>query len=129
MGQKLSILLNLTVTRVTTNLTEPYSLTRRPFFIKNLTEPYNSTFFIMTLQNLTEEVLQNFTHKEHENVSFFKKSRLRPSKQSYYVYTPKLFRVRPPTLSLKVNGYSLSKKFKIHKNNWRACKMMSQNLK
>ena len=46
-----------TASRVTTNLTEPYSLTRRPFFIKNLTEPYNSSFFY---HDLTEPYRRGF---------------------------------------------------------------------
>ena len=43
--------------RVTTNLTELDSLTRRPFLSKNLTEPYNSSFFY---NNLTEPYRRGF---------------------------------------------------------------------
>ena len=78
-------------------------------------QPYQKTLFFLlkTLQSLTTQVffynnltvgvLWNFTHKEGENASFFKKSSPAVSKQSleidFYVYTPKIFFVRPSTRS------------------------------
>ena len=119
--------------RVTTNLTEPDSLTRRPFLSKNLTEPYNSSFFIITLQNLTEGVLGNFTHKERENASFFKNLRLRRANNPLrliFMFIPlKYFLLDHPPEVENLTDITCWKDSKLHKNNSQACKMTSQNVK